>query len=1033
MTQPRNAAAPMAPRADDKRVREAAGAGEPPGRAAGWDGRRAPDLEARIQEVGHEIFARSAAAAPWILQSDWWEQRILEWAMHDPVLKMQLFRFVDVLPSLRTGKEVAEHLTEYLPAALHGLPAGLDVMARFGASSPVAARAAAFAARRQVRLLARRFIAGETVREAVATAQRLRRQRMSCTMDLLGEAVSSESQADEYARRYLELISGLADAARHWPYVAQIDEGSDGRPPRTNVSLKLSALCAQFDALAAAETSALVRRRLRPIFRAARERGAFVYVDMEEHDAKDLVLDIFEATLMEDEFRDWTGAGIVIQAYLKDSERDFAALLDWVRRRGSPVAVRLVKGAYWDTETMRAVARGWPCPVFAQKWETDATFERLTCRLIEHRELLRPAIASHNVRSLAHAIVRAEAAGLSPRDFEIQMLLGMGDPLKTALIERGLHVRIYTPCGALIPGMGYLIRRLLENTSNDSFLRQSFTEQVPLEVLLADPGAARPSSAPPPGPIAIDEEEMTPPFVNEPLTDFAQAPNREAFAAALGELRARHCGASHPLVVGGQRIDSEQVIDSVDPSHPACLVGRVAAATPAQADEAVRAAFDAWPSWRRTPVAERAAVLRRAAAAMRRRRFELAAWAVIEAGKPWREADADVAEAIDYCEFYAGEMERLHRRPHQRRLPGEQNVLVYEPRGVAAIIAPWNFPLAILCGMTVAALVTGNTVVIKPAEQASVIAARLFDLLAEAGVPAGAANFLPGLGEDVGARLVAHPDVAVIAFTGSRAVGLGIIETAARVHPGQRTVKRVIAEMGGKNAIIVDRDADLDDAIEGVVTSAFGYAGQKCSACSRVIVLEAVHDTFVRRLCETARSLRVGPADDPATIVGPLIDAEARERVLGWIERGAQDAQLVCRVECADAGGYCVGPVIFDHVPPHAPLAQEEVFGPVLAVITAKTFDEALAIANDTDYALTGGLYSRQPSHIERAKRELQAGVLYINRPITGAMVDRQPFGGLKLSGTGSKAGGPDYLKQFCDPKTLVENTVRHGFAPAEP
>jgi RHH-type proline utilization regulon transcriptional repressor/proline dehydrogenase/delta 1-pyrroline-5-carboxylate dehydrogenase len=347
--------------------------------------------------------------------------------------------------------------------------------------------------------------------------------------------------------------------------------------------------------------------------------------------------------------------------------------------------------------------------------------------------------------------------------------------------------------------------------------------------------------------------------------------------------------------------------------------------------------------------------------------------------------------------------------------------------------------------MTTAALVMGNTVVVKPAEQSPIIAAKLFEMLEAAGLPAGVANFLPGLGEEAGARLVEHPAVALIAFTGSRDVGLKIIEAAAKPRPGQRHVKKVIAEMGGKNAIIVDDDADLDEAAPGVAKSAFGYSGQKCSACSRVIVLRTAHDAFLSRLIETTRSLRVGPADDPGVTVGPLIDAEARDRVRRYIERGRSEGEVVLDrnqkdakdespdgANGADIGGYFVAPVVFDRVAPRARIAQEEIFGPVLCVIEAGTFDGALDIANDTDYALTGGVYSRHPAHIAAARDRYRVGNLYINRPITGAVVDRQPFGGLNLSGVGSKAGGPDYLLQFCEPRAIAENQIRHGFASTE-
>jgi RHH-type proline utilization regulon transcriptional repressor/proline dehydrogenase/delta 1-pyrroline-5-carboxylate dehydrogenase len=424
-------------------------------------------------------------------------------------------------------------------------------------------------------------------------------------------------------------------------------------------------------------------------------------------------------------------------------------------------------------------------------------------------------------------------------------------------------------------------------------------------------------------------------------------------------------------------------------------------------------------------------LLVRCANILRRRRFELAAWEVFETAKQWREADADVAEAIDYCEYYAAEMLRLSR-PQRRDVPGEENEYFYEPRGVAVTIAPWNFPLAILCGMTTAALVAGNTVIMKPAEQSPVSATKLMEVFEEAGVPAGVVNFLPGIGEEIGPILVQHPDVEIIAFTGSRAVGLEIQRQAAQTPRGQTHVKRVITEMGGKNAAIVDETADLDEAVHGIVASAFGYAGQKCSACSRAIVLESVYDTFLTRLVEATRSLKVGPAEDSSAFVGPVIDQEARDRVRKYIEIGKNEGRLVCGVDAGPLAsqGWFVGPHIFADVKPEATIAQEEIFGPVLAVIKARDLDHAIEIANGTPYALTGGIFSRSPENVERVRREFRVGNLYINRKITGALVDRQPFGGFKLSGVGSKAGGPDYLQQFLIPRTITENVLRRGFAP---
>ncbi|MGZ5977814.1 MAG: L-glutamate gamma-semialdehyde dehydrogenase, partial [Isosphaeraceae bacterium] len=493
-------------------------------------------------------------------------------------------------------------------------------------------------------------------------------------------------------------------------------------------------------------------------------------------------------------------------------------------------------------------------------------------------------------------------------------------------------------------------------------------------------------------------------------------------------------GQTYPLLIAGQEIRSNlRLLDSPDPSRSSRVVSRTAAATAEHAQKAIAAARSALPAWAGKPARDRAGVLIKAAGIMRQRRFELAAWEIFECDKPWREADADAAEAIDFCEFYAREMTRL-AEPRRRDVPGETNTCEHLPRGVAVVIPPWNFPLAIPCGMTVAALVTGNTVVLKPAEQSPVVAWHLVQILIEAGVPPGALSYLPGRGEEVGQALVNHPGVDLIAFTGSREVGLLINRQAADIRPGQDHVKRVIAEMGGKNAIIVDDDADLDEAVVGVVQSAFGYSGQKCSACSRVIVLEGIHDAFLARLVAAARAVKIGPADQPETLVGPVIDAEARKRILGYRRLAAQEGRVVLDAdvgELADLGTY-VGPLIVADVSPLARVAQEEIFGPVLAVLKASDLDEALQIANGTQYALTGGLYSRSPVNIDRVKREFKVGNLYINRGITGASVDRHPFGGFKLSGIGTKAGGSDYLFEFLLTRSITENTMRRGFAPEE-
>jgi RHH-type transcriptional regulator, proline utilization regulon repressor / proline dehydrogenase / delta 1-pyrroline-5-carboxylate dehydrogenase len=525
------------------------------------------------------------------------------------------------------------------------------------------------------------------------------------------------------------------------------------------------------------------------------------------------------------------------------------------------------------------------------------------------------------------------------------------------------------------------------------------------------------------------EKGKTVTFRNEPLLDFSRQENRARFAESLKDVR-RKFGSDYPLWIAGEKLETKKWCDSINPAAPEEIIGRVPAAGRTEADQALIHATEHFPEWAGTPANERARFLVRAAEIMRSRRFELAAWELFEVGKGWREADADVAEAIDYLEYYGQEMLRLSEPRVTQKLPGESNVYFYEPRGLAVVIAPWNFPLAILAGMTAAALVTGNCAIVKPAEQSPVTGALLMEILREAGVPESACQLLQGGGE-LGAYLVRHSAVHLIAFTGSRDVGLEILRTAYDRQPGQEHIKRVVCEMGGKNAIIVDQDADLDEAVVHILESAFGYQGQKCSAASRLILVDEIHDLLLDRLIEAVRSLKIGPPEDPRNFIGPVIDAAAHAKIMSYVDLGKWEGRCVLERE-TPTKGFFVGPTIFSEVQPEHRLANEEIFGPVLAVLKARDFNHALAIANRSAYALTGGVFSRSPANIEKARREFRVGNLYINRGITGAIVERQPFGGLKLSGIGSKAGGPDYLLQFLEPRTISENTLRHGFVPPE-
>ncbi|OKH37142.1 L-glutamate gamma-semialdehyde dehydrogenase [[Phormidium ambiguum] IAM M-71] len=977
--------------------------------------------EPKTQEIAKQLLAATKENRSFFAQMRdqmRWDDKLLAWAMSNPGLRVQLFRFIDCLPALRSKTEVARHLQEYLSDESVELPSALKGMLNFASADSMPGQVAATTVSTAVEALAHKYIAGENVQQVIKTIERLRKDKMAFTIDLLGEAVIAESEAQLYLKKYLELMQQLTEASKNWKHIPQIDE-ADGQPiPKVQVSVKLTAFYSQFDPLDDKGSEEKVSDRIRILLRRAQELGAAVHFDMEQYAYKDLTLAILKRVLLEEEFRSRTDIGVTIQGYLRDSEKDLKDLIEWAKLRGYPVTVRLVKGAYWDQETIKSAQRDWPQPVYNDKAATDANYEKLTQLLLENYQYIYTAIGSHNVRTQARAMAIAETLNVPKRCFEMQVLYGMGDKLAKALADKGYRVRVYCPYGELLPGMAYLIRRLLENTANSSFLRQNL-EDRPIEELLAPPSPNN----------TVSDLATKRAFPNVADTDYADKAKREKAQEAYRIVRGQ-LGKTYLPLVNGKYENTGETFDSVNPSNPKEIVGKIGLLSVEQAEQALKAAKAAFPEWRKKSAKERADILRKAADLMEQRRAELCAWIVLEVGKPLQEADGEVSEAIDFCRYNANEIERLDQG-YNYDLAGETNRYIYQPLGIALVISPWNFPFAIATGMTVAALVAGNCTLLKPAEVSSVIAAKLAEILVDAGMPPGVFQFVPGRGSIVGEYMVKHPDVNMIAFTGSQEVGCRIYANAAILQPGQKHLKRVIAEMGGKNAIIVDESADLDQAVAGVVHSAFGYSGQKCSACSRVIAVDSVYDTFVNRLVEVTRSLNVGNAEDPSTKVGPVVDSKARDRIREYIAKGKEEAKLVLEMPSSEAG-YFIGPVIFSEVSPTATIAQEEIFGPVLACIRAKDFQEALQIANGTNFALTGGLYSRTPSHIAQATAEFEVGNLYINRGITGAIVSRQPFGGFKLSGVGSKAGGPDYLLQFLEPRVVTENIQRQGFAPIE-
>jgi RHH-type proline utilization regulon transcriptional repressor/proline dehydrogenase/delta 1-pyrroline-5-carboxylate dehydrogenase len=987
-------------------------------------------LEESVRGIATRLAELGASGRTKLFRSAAVADRMMDWAMSRPAFKTELFRFVDTFPAMTDDDDVLRHVSEYFDGA--DVPRLLDFGVNVAERIPFGESVTASVARKNITRMANQFIVGQTPAEAAAGLEALWRNGSAHTVDLLGEKTVIEAEADRYATRVVDLMTTLAEASASWAPDDHLERDDLGLLPRVNVSIKPTALATHLDPLAGELGMEGAKARIRPILELARTLGVHVHIDMEHADVKDLTLRLARELLTDPGLAD-VHAGVVIQAYLKDSRDDLAEVISWSATRPVPVTVRLVKGAYWDTETVKARAEGWPVPVYEQKVETDANFERCVRLLHDHHGEVRAAFGSHNLRSLAYAVAYARHIGVSDNGYELQMLHGMAEPVHAAARRLGLRHRVYAPVGELVPGMAYLVRRLLENTSNESFVRHRFAEGKDLDGLLAPP---RVDAIPELEPLPL--RPLTPaddpgPYVPEPVAEWRRSWARQPMAAAVAGATTA-ATVDVPALIAGQQVYTASTIDSLDPGDHSRLVARSASCGLDEADAAVAAAAAAFESWAATPVAERAAVLFRAAAWMRRRKADIAALEVVEAGKPWDQADADVCEAIDFCEYYGREALRLEAGAADRvqSPPGEENRLRYRGKGVAVVISPWNFPLAIPTGMTVAALVAGNPTILKPAEQTPVSAWKLVEALLASGLPEGVIQFLPGLGEVVGARLVEHPDTALVAFTGSRPVGLSIVASAAVHQPGQQHIKRVVAELGGKNAVVLDADADPDQAVPGVVYGAFGYAGQKCSATSRLVVVGDVYDAVLERLADATEEMVVGHPSDPAVVVGPLIDADAHVRLLAAGETAEQEGRVVARWkgEVGLDGWYVPPLVVADVDPSSSTLWREEQFGPLLCVVRADDFDHAVALANDTTYALTAGCWSRSPAHLRRAASELRAGNVYLNRATTGAVVGRQPFGGYGMSGVGSKAGGPDYLLQFCDPRVVTENTVRQGFVP---
>jgi len=986
-------------------------------------------LEANIRVRGKQFFETIGSESPSIFNKNWWIGRVMEWSMNNEDFKIQLFRFIDVLPYLTTDEMLVRHIQEYFSEG-ENVPSVLRLGAKStGLAGKLGTNLLGKTIRKNLEMMALQFIIGGTVEETVKNLGKLRqKQGFSFTLDILGEATVSEAEADAYVKGYMELLDGLGQTQHDWKPLGEAT-ASDldwSAAPKINVSIKPSALYAHANPADFEGTIAHMLERVIPIYRRVRDMDGFLCIDTEMRALRHVIIELYKRLRSHEEFKDYPHLGLAMQCYLNDSDQDLDGLLDWSRETGLGISIRLVKGAYWDYEVVHALQNGWPVPVYTVKQESDLAFERFSENILRNHDICHFAVASHNVRSVCAVIEMAKMLNVPQSRYEFQSLYGMAEPFRNALLKMTGQVRLYCPHGQLLPGMAYLIRRLLENTANESFLRQTFVDGVERDRLLENPAAA----------IERMRSETTtqkkssnaPAFHNAALADFSDQAVREEFVQAIAKVKGE-LGKTYPLIINGQAVETEDRIDSVNPAAPSQVIGTVCQAGTVEIEAALQAAQGAFETWRDTPVKERTQILFKTADILKSRIYEICAWQILEEGKQWSQAYSDVDEAIDFLNYYAHEMISLSEPQYLGHAPGEVNEYFYQPKGIAAVISPWNFPLAIACGMCSAAIVTGNCVVFKPSNQSPVMGHMLVEAFVEAGLPEGVFNFTPGRGSVMGDFLVDRPAISLIAFTGSMEVGLRIIERAGKTTPTQMNVKKVICEMGGKNAIIIDDDADLDAAVPSVLDSAFTFQGQKCSACSRLIVLDTVYDRFMERLLDAARSWGVGPAQDPAYQMGAVIDSAAQQSILEYIKLAHKEGEVLYSSDVPEEG-YFVPLTIVEGITPDHRLAQEEIFGPVLAVMRAKDFDQALDWANSTRFALTGAVFSRSPDHLNQARRAFRVGNLYLNRGSTGALVERQPFGGFNMSGVGTKAGGPDYLLHFMDPRTVTENTLRRGFAP---
>lgn len=991
-----------------------------------WD---AAALEQLTVELGQDLWRKMQRRKPSLFEPRWWEDRILAAAVADPALRQQMFRFVDVLPRLRTHQELSRHLHEFF-AEVQAIDPEARELVRFGADqlSPnsILSRALAHNLRWQVHRIARRFVAAPEPATLLRTIAGQRQHGQGTAIATLAGVPLTAEERDAYFDSVVHQLSELAPAVAVWPEDRLLDHDQFGPAPRLHVAVQLSRLTGLRECRDPERVAAELLPRLRTLLRFAREQQVLLQIDGETASWRPTIHALLQQTLLEAEFAELTEIGIDIPADAATASAELQHWLSWLAERQVPVAIRLSLGPGWDEEHLRAQAQGWTSPVVAEPWQAGAQFETLAGVLLANTHLARPILATDHPRGLAAGLAQAQQLNVPRTAWEWQPRMGLHSELSQTLSERGYRVRLRTPVGEACLGLSLLIRDCLANPSYELPLGYSLRGENE-EDLFMNPAELAAQSPP-------RRKRLPLSFENQPLADFSQPEVRTAQLAALETVRGQ-LGRDYPLVIDGKAIHSRERHATRNPSRLSQLVGRVAIATEDDVLAAVATARRAFTHWSRVEVQYRYEYLGLIARELEQRRYELAAWMMFEVGLTWPEADQEVADAIDYCRYYAEQMKWLHE-PSTAEIASEQNSYAFRPRGVVAAISSWDAPLSTIASMTAAALMTGNTLVLAPDLRAAVISAHWLSVLQSIGLPDGVVQFIPGSIDDLCPVLAGSPDVDLVVCSTSVANGLRINALAATPHRSAQSIKRVLVDLPGNNAIIIDADADLDEAVAGVLASAFRQAGQSRRSCARVIVVEEIHDEFVNRLAAATKLLQVGPADEPGAEIGPLIDVANVETIDQICADVADEGQVHVAgevpVELAHEGCFAA-PRIITGLTCKARIAAQDVVGPVLVVLRAENFKDALEIANATDYALIGGVYSRSPANLQRARQEFHVGNLFLNRPITHARVGRQPIGGYRLSGGGAKAGGPDYLLEFLIPVAICEDVSRRGIEPTTP